>query len=482
MGGMKLPATSVRRVVSTLASARLGDPRRSRRLARMVAKLAAQPQASLPEAMGSESELEGAYRLANNTHVTLTALQEAHSAETARRARAAGRVLAIHDTTPCQFVRADPAAVGYLNTGKPGFYAHYTLVAAADSRQPLGVCHLEPIFRTQAPRSRTSRAKRVRPAGGAQTRKKPNREFERWQRGIADAETQLAGCEVIHVADRETDSYELMASCLEAQHRFVFRVRIPDRRAQTLTGEAGALGELVARTEGVLTREVALSTRKPRTAPRGAQAHPPRKARLATLRFSATRLELRRPRYLGRAFPASLALNVVRVWEIDPPSGEEPIEWLLFTSEPIDTPEQVAHVVDIYRARWLIEECNKALKSGCLYEERQFESRHALLALLAISLPIACEILALRTSVRENPDRPAPDVLSPLQIRILRRMGSRTLPDSPTARDVLLAVAALGGHQRSNGEPGWLVLQRGMTKLLAYEEGWRAARAAPGHL
>lgn len=478
---MELPQSSVDRVVADLCDAELGDPRRTARLQRVASKLAECPQRSLPDAMGSEAELEGAYRLINNPRVSMEALDAAHARQTASRAVREGVVLAIHDTTPCQFSHADPAAVGYLNTGKPGFNLHYSLVVGADSRRPLGTSYVEPIFRSKPPRRRNSRSKQQESLSGAQTHKKPNREFERWRRGMAATETCLDGCEVIHIADRESDSYPLMAQSVQNQRRFVFRARIGERSAQLANGASGSVQQLAADTQGVLTREVALATRKRRSTL--SSAHPPRKARLASLRFSATPVEIFRPRYVSAGeFPRTLRLHVVRVWEPHPPHGEAPVQWLLFTTEPIDTPEQVAAIVDMYRARWLIEECNKALKSGCMVEQRQFESREALLTMLAISLPIACEILRLRAATRENPERPGTDVASPLQIDILRRLGSRTLSPTPTAREVLLAVAAMGGHQRSNGQPGWLVLQRGMSKLLAYETGWRAARQAPDDL
>ena len=51
-----------------------------------------------------------------------------------------------------------------------------------------------------------------------------------------------------------------------------------------------------------------------------------------------------------------LELNVVRVCESHTPAGAVPVEWILYTTEPVDTAEQLAQVVDIYRARWLIEE------------------------------------------------------------------------------------------------------------------------------
>jgi hypothetical protein len=477
---MKLPNVAVRRLIRGFESADFGgDRRRTQRLKRVVSRLAKRPTATLPQAMGSESELEAMYRFANNPRVTMQALMQAYAADTARRASQQPLLLAIHDTTSVECPHAPPEEVGYLNTGKPGFYAHYSLIVGAISRRPLGIANLETISRPTAPRRRRAKAPKRSNKSGAQTRKKPNREFERWERGISITETRMHGCPIIHVADRESDSFELIAQCLEAQRRFVFRVRLPSRNAQGVGGESGSLGELAARAKGVLTREIAISTRKSSTAPKTAKAHPPRMARLATLQFSATPLQLRRPHYLGLAFPAAVPVHVVRVWEPNPPQGAEPVQWLLITTEPIETKADVEAIVDMYRARWLIEECNKALKTGCQIESREFESLHAMLVMLALSLPIACEILALRTATREDPDRPAIEVLDRTQIEILRRVGSRKLPANPTARDALLAVAALGGHQRSNGDPGWQVLLRGMTELHAYTVGWDARGRSP---
>jgi len=45
----------------------------------------------------------------------------------------------------------------------------------------------------------------------------------------------------------------------------------------------------------------------------------------------------------------------------------------------------------------------------------------------------------------------------------------------PTSREVMLAIAGVGGHLKANGEPGWLVLYRGVQRLLEFVSGWRAA-------
>jgi hypothetical protein len=42
----------------------------------------------------------------------------------------------------------------------------------------------------------------------------------------------------------------------------------------------------------------------------------------------------------------------------------------------------------------------------------------------------------------------------------------------------MLAIAALGGHIKNNGDPGWLVLGRGLHDLLLLELGPRLRQEA----
>jgi hypothetical protein len=473
---MKLSRVAVERAAAAFAELAVGDPRRTRRVMRTVEKLASTPGVSFPEAMGSEADIEGGYRLMNSDRVTMDMLNEAHAAVTAKRALEAKCVLAIHDSTTCEFAHADPEAIGYTNTGSAGFLFHYTLVVSQKELAPLGIAHAECVVRGEKPRSRRSKTPKKPKRSGIETVKDPNRESLRWNRGFATVDERLAGAEVIHLADREGDNYDLLAQAIGS--RFVIRARVLARRVKDRDGESLTLRELVDGARGTLKREVAIASRKANAGLKGARAS--RAARLANLRFSAARVVIPRPRTQPSSLAEQLELNVVRVSEPNPPAGEEPIEWVLFTSEPVETPDQVAAVVDMYRARWLIEECNKAIKTGCRYEERQFESLDALLTLLALTLPIACELLALRAACRRTPDAPASMVLTPTQLEILVHLGSRALPSTATVHHALWAVAALGGHMKTNGEPGWLVLYRGMAKLLAYEEGWRAHENASG--
>jgi hypothetical protein len=123
-----------------------------------------------------------------------------------------------------------------------------------------------------------------------------------------------------------------------------------------------------------------------------------------------------------------------------------------------------------------MEEFFKALKTGCRYEDRQLESFTALWITLALLLPIATRLLQLRSMARDTTGRDTRDVLSEDRLAMLRAMGPGRLPASPSAQDVLLAIAALGGHIKNNGAPGWIVLWRGMRELEERFVGWCAAR------
>jgi hypothetical protein len=445
----------------------------------VVAKLAAAPSSSIPLALEDDAEVQAAYRLVNNRRVTFEAVLAPHIDAAIEGARKVREVLLVHDTTDCSFPMLDPEEVGYLQTGKAGFRLHFTLALDWDCwRRPLGVVHAETVVRTQRRRRKPGKV------SGSETVGRADSEFGRWWRGLKSSGDRLAGCQrVVHVADRESDSYELMFQAIEAKQDFIFRVRVDrrSRNAEALGPAWSTVKAVAAGCGGILEREVALSRRKKKSAPGMNKAHPPRKARMATLQFSATSVVIPRPQYLHDPVPATLELNLVRVVEVDSPEGESPVEWLLYTTLPVDTKEQVADVVDKYRARWTIEEFNAALKTGCAYEEREFESRDALLTMLAMSLPIACELLWLRSRARTDPSLPATDVLTPLQIQVLRALGKRKMPPHPTAQDALLSVAGLGGHLKRNGPPGWVVLYRGMQKLKAYETGWAAAKQAATH-
>lgn len=439
----------IAKVGEELARARLSDPRLVKRAQRIAEDLAASAGESLPRAMGSASAREGAYRFLSNPRVSLRRVLASHIDATVERARSAGRVLLVSDTTEFRF-STEREGLGVLSgRQKDGFLGHFTLAVSGDGRRvPLGVAALETLTRAGRKGKRTN----------VERKQDPQRESLRWLRCAEEAHQRMDDVQTIHVMDREADIYELIASLTLKGQDFVIR------SGQERVVEEGLLTAAAARAEKRFEREVKLSARTVTGGQR--RTHPARRSRVAQLAVSATTVTLRRPRATDQPdLPETTSVNLVRVWEINPPEGEEPIEWRLFTSQPVDTQAQMEQIVDDYRARWIVEEYFKALKTGCAFESSQLESRQSLENLLALYIPVAWQLLLLRSVAREAPERPATTVLSATQIAVLRLIAEKPLPAQPTVADIAAAIARLGGHIKSNGAPGWQVLGRGFDDL-----------------
>jgi hypothetical protein len=209
---------------------------------------------------------------------------------------------------------------------------------------------------------------------------------------------------------------------------------------------------------------------------------PARAARQASVAISFGAVVLRAP-HRGQG---SIRMWVVRVREVAPPVGEEQIEWLLLTSDPICTEDDAWLRADWYGYRWVIEEYFKVLKTGCRIEARQFENRRPFEISLGLSMLVAVTLLALTKRARIAPDDPASSVLSADAAHVLRQHAAshkRSSPDPMSLHEAVVEIAILGGYQNRScdGPPGWLTLWRGYQRLMALLEGYLLALAAqPG--
>ena len=449
-------------LVSEVADSNFDDERLNLRLKALVAGLSEDPCLSLPRSFDSAG-LEGAYRFFSNPRVTPDDILAGHFEATRKRCQDEGDFLVAHDSTSFSYrYDGEREGLGRAQRSNPRsnqmFLAHVSLAISADeTHRPLGI-----VGFTTWTRGPT----------------KSGVEYQRWENQIRVAANRLGGHQnAIHLADREADDYEMFAGLARDGVRFVIRC-LYNRCLEETSGDV-KLHELFAKIPPIAERQVALHRRKPRREASNRKIHPARNARSAKLCVAAATVALKRPQ-TRRAHsthpPASVTINVVRVWEPDPPGGVAPVEWFLYTTEPIETPEQQLAIVDHYRARWRIEEYFKAIKTGCDFESRQLQDYEALINLLATFAPIAYRMLLLRSEVARDPDQPAIAILSSDHLDVLRARGRLRLPPEPTAREVFLAIAALGGHIKYSGDPGWLTLARGYEKLETLTEGWCAAK------
>lgn len=454
------------------------DKRLARRLTTVAAKAARNPSASFPQIARSDSELEGIYRFLSNSRVRKDAILEPHQAATLARMAQWGRVAVVHDSTQFVFRNGVAERLGHLpGAGQRGLMGHFAL-AVSETGLPLGVLGFESLA-PPAPKPRKRGKKHRLYNWGIGL----DRLAARWRRLIEEVRDRVNGsAKLIHLMDREADSFELMNDIRLAGEAFVIRLRHRDRRARAANDaphDWRAVDDIVKASRFVCEREVPLSRRVYAKEQQYKRGYAERDRRIAKLRVEALPVLFKRPGVMRywKHLPAEMPVNIVRVWEPAPPAGEDGVEWLLMTNEPIGTVEQVEAVIDWYRRRWKIEEYFKALKTGCAFEKRQLQSRAALENTLALLAPIAWQLLTVRDQGRETPHAPAHTVLSRQQLKVLRGISERPLEAKPSVEQALLAIAAQGGHLKRNGRPGWQTLGRGLEKLWWAELGYQVGRA-----
>jgi hypothetical protein len=459
-------------ITAEFVGAELGDERRRKRLLEIVGALDAGPALGFPRAVGSEAELEASYRFINNDAFEMADVLEPHYASTHARAAHAERVVVVHDTSSIEYTTPAPRkGLGWTTAyGRQGFLAHVSLILDF-AGLPLGVGNVETITRSGVKqRARTNSHKVIT----ADT----DRESLRWIRGVEAIEDARDdhGYDAIHVIDAEGDFFELFATMNEQGASFVIRAGQLDRWIQQ-DGNDWRVREAIEKIAPRATRTVALSARgKNRDRPRAIERkHPEREARDARLSVGSTRVTLVKSRYSdfeGEPFE----VNIVRVWEREPPPNQAPIEWVLFTNQDVSTKTKLMQVVDIYRLRWTIEDYFKAMKSGCSLEKRQVESYAALCKVFALFVPIAYRLLFLRGLERRAPLTSVTTAFSPTEIHLMRNAPSnQSLPEPKTVEDGLRHLARLGGHLKRNGPPGWSTLGGGYERLLMMRLGWELA-------
>lgn len=448
------------------ACADLGHALRRKRAVEISLSMGKKPRASLPaQNDGDWKRTKRTYEFLSNEHVSHGRLLSGHVAQTARRAAAYEEVLAVQDTTFLRYERSRKLeGLGRISgsDAHQGMCVHSALVVGWADRQVLGVANQQVWSRPPA-----RRPKRETPGA----RKRRSRESEKWLRGVQEVNEALRtdegeGPRITHVMDREGDTFEVLELADELQDDYVVRAA-RNRLLDELDDETSRYSLSEVRQAPMLFED---TLRLPRRSGRRKRAERDAHVQVRTLCVT-----LRPPKNRDR-LGESLRTNLVAVLEPAPPEGEEPIEWFLLTSHPIDTREQVLEVIARYAARWLIEELHMGIKTGCAHEQRQLQSARGLMNHLAMSTVVAWVLMRLRDLARRTPSPPASEVLTSSELTVLRELKPR-LGTAPSTRDVFRAIAALGGFlgRKADGEPGWRTLWRGYEELQATVRGYETA-------
>lgn len=421
--------------------AELGDARRTARLLRLSAAIAAAPDMTIPKQTESWDATKAAYRLLSNHQVSPDAIQMPHRMLTRRLCAEHPLILCIEDTSEIDYTsRKDVKGLGKIGTGYGrGFEQHSTL-AVRPNGDVLGLLDARWCLKPEPPAGETRTQAAARWNMG-----------DLWPDAVRRVGAPPKGCRFVHVGDRASDSFKMMRTCVDTGVGFLLRAK-SDRHVEAHTTrlwEHAGNGTVAGTQQITVSRHNA----KPSGVARQAQVE---------IRFAAVRIDPP-----DRCGAPAVDGWVLLVTELSPPQGDRPVEWLLLTSEPIRDAAAAMTAVEWYRKRWVIEDWHKALKSICGLERSQLDDAADLQRLAAVLGVVAVWLLQLRDAARsQGPEADDPAELrrtvKPIWIKVVAQM-TKQRAEEMTPRKFLLALAKRGGFlaRKGDGNPGWKTIYLG---------------------
>jgi hypothetical protein len=476
------PATAL----DELGRCELGHRARTKRLVQTARLLAAEGAGrSLPDRLSDRSDYDGALNLVNNPAVQHPFVLQPHTAGTRQRMLdCPGVVLNISDTTELDYTGLKVANLGPIgNGGGRGFECHNSLALDPVTGNLLGltsqILHVrgtdEQVRAQRQARGGTARPARKKGVAGrrpdepvAQRRARASRESRLWVTGCEALGEVPEGKLWVDVCDRAADTFEFLQFMTRRRRHYVIRskhnrtLEEPNAPPLEVLDEGSGprlLHERLRSRPGVLSWSVEIAANRGQL------------ARAAAVSLSWVPVCLAAPQpHKGEYDDEPVAAWAIRVWEPNPPAGvEEPLEWFLLTNVAVRSDDEARERVSWYECRPVIEEFHKAQKTGMAIEQLQLQTRGGLEPLIGLLSILAVTLVNWRQLARqpEAATAPARQFVSAHWVRVLCTRLYREQREL-TLRQFMFGVAQLGGYmnRRKDAWPGWIVLWRGLTKLL----------------
>ena len=462
-----------------LSEVEFGDERLNKRFLSMAKKIDEKPEASIPEVFESWGDTKAAYRFFDNERVTPSAMLYPHAQQTVRRVQEKETVLVIQDTSFFTYGHHKKTKGLGKFTGTTKTYGRkfentgiimHTAYAIDTMGVPLGILDQELFVRSPDNISRSTVPDFVRKMLPIELK-----ESVKWINPIQHISLLFPASstiKLVHVCDREGDFFDLFWTATDYEVSILVRaghdrvIGKPTRSKKTvnerLFERAKSQPEL-----GYLEVEV--------------QGNDKRKDRTARVAIRSGTFELFPSRHHPAATcdpPRRLSLYFVYVTEIEPPPGQEALEWLLITDLPSETLESAVEKVKWYQKRFRIETFHKILKSGFRVQECRIATANRLKKYLTFMSILSWRIHWMTWISRTEPSMSAREILNSDEIDVLQSHFTKgqSVRGSPlTVAQALKQIAQLGGflNRKSDGEPGPIVIWRGWTRLSDMTLGWK---------
>jgi hypothetical protein len=437
-------------------SANLGDERLSDRLLQIGDALGSSPAESIPNACEDWASTKATYRFCDNESVDSNEILAAHKQAQRSRIRGADELLVISDTTelvfPSYTSKEGLGDIGNSNADLEGVKVHSTIGVLPRTRRMTGVIDQQVLIEDQRAGTKHETNPLEEPTELAN-------EQEKWIRGDRRARNWLAdSVRPIFIHDRGADAFRFHKEVADDMENAGFVVRAnQNRRIRTTAGKTGKLFDWSRDLpeQGRTTIEIEQNGR--------------RDAREAELSISAGQCQLLPPRN-NPGDESPVEVSVVRVDELN--QDDDPIQWVLLTTESVETREDVLTIIEYYSLRWRIEEWHKVLKSGCRIEDRRLQTWDRMEVLLSVYSVIAWKVLGLRELARQEESIRPESLLTETERTVLETK----FPELPgqDGQAYAIAVAKIGGYldRSSDPPPGWETMWKGLKKLRTWAEGY----------
>ena len=454
-------------------SAQLGSQARTHRLIKIAAAAASRPAGRLTEVLTDPAAREGAYRFMENEQVDPNAITHGLGVGCAERCRNESFVFVPVDgsslTLPDPHQVRGLGAVGSDCYGQHGLQAMTAIAVTADGTAAglLG----QRLWARQRKAKAKGKAKAKAKTKHRRRRRLHEKETRYWLDVINDScrcwEQAGAQGRLWFQLDRGGDFWEMLQWAESQRHHWV-TVRVAYDRRVALDG-GDYLWPFMQRQPVLGHYELEVPSGQHRQA---------RRARFEVRAAPVTVWARARPS--KKKIP--IALGAVWAKEVSPvPPGEKPLQWMLFTTAPLNTFADAQQVIFGYTRRWRIEEFHRTWKSTCRVEETQLRGATRVHRWAVILAAVATRIQRLTQLARTAPEMPAAQELTSDEIDavlLLRKPALYKAQKSPTIEQAVRWIAELGGYtgKSSGGPPGATTLSRGLLQIQAVAKALRNQR------
>lgn len=443
-----------------LSKADFNDQRLNKRFLKLASELAERPANSIHHASLDWASTKAAYRFFDNANVTPEKILSPHVAATAVRSSGYNKVIIAEDTCYIDFSKhskTDGLGTSFVSHGKniKGICSHSGLVMT-DAGLPLGLCYQKLWIRKEIHQSEHKRSQLPIQL----------KESFRWIECMRKARSSMPDVEMIMLADREGDIYELLREAIKLNVGLVVRSQHDRQLCDDELDLNLKLSEVITLTKscGKLPLEI--------------PSCGSRKAAKINLDIRFTKIVID-PHPNGVKTPRTKNREELELYVVDATELGGELSWRLLTTIPVNNLDDAKEVLRLYKMRWKIELYFKTLKTGCTIEDCRLGDASKLMNYISLMSIIAWRLFWMNLIAREDQNVSCEVALTKAEWKVawmlLNRkkikegLISKKPPDkAPTLREAIRWIAGTGGFlgRKSDGEPGIITFWRGWKEVL----------------